>query len=139
MRWARRARAALLPCLFLLAGCVGSTLSGIDGVDSSLTTGSIPPPAPVAADPEGASDEATIRNAVSSVNLPELAGGRIPWANPGTGSRGEISAVREHRAGNVLCRGFTATRESYSGVTLHQGEACLEPGGEWRMRSFGPA
>lgn len=136
IRCARRAP-AILPVCFLLCGCVSSVLAPSDGVDRSIVTGAIPPPAAVSADPEDASDETTIRNAVSSVPAAEMSGGRIPWANPGTGSRGEITEVREYRVGAALCRGFVATRESYAGVALHSGEACLESGGGWRMRSFG--
>lgn len=138
---ARRALAVLAPCVLMLAGCVSSTLSiGGPGVDSSLVTGSIAPaPQPVSADADKASDETTIRNAVSSVHLAEIRDGRIPWANPGTGSRGEITAISEYREGATLCRRFTASRESYAGIALYRGEACLGQGGDWWMRAFAAA
>ena len=138
---ARRALTALAPCVWLLAGCVSSTLGiGDPGVDHTVVTRSIPPaPAAVSSDADKASDETTIRNAVSSVHLAEISDGRIPWANPGTGSRGEISGVSEYREGEALCRRFTASRESYAGVALYRGDACLGRDGAWWMRTFSAA
>ena len=114
-----------------LAACGTKGFSIEDAVpDTSLTTGSIPPR------PPGNPDEATIRDAVSSAIVEEIGEGGIGWANAGTGSRGAIRDVRESRDDGILCRGFVATRESYEGVHLYRGDACLGSGGQWSMRRF---
>lgn len=106
--------------------------------DRALVTSAIAPsaPAPAAAmkDDEQVSDQATIRNAVSSADLAALSGKPLAWANAATGSRGEISDLSE-RPGT--CRAFRATRESFDGVRLFRGETCLSAG-TWRMTRFDP-
>ena len=85
---------------------------------------------------ERLSDEATIRNAVTSADVETLAGAPLPWANAETGSRGLISGIVETRGKGTLCRAFSATRESFDGVGMLKGEACMIASGAWRMQSF---
>lgn len=120
-----------------LAGCATGNILSKAEKDPTLITGSIPEPAARSAATERASDELTIRNAVSSANLQETGDAPIAWANQDTGARGSISGIREYkdRAG-VLCRAFTASLERYDGVSKGVGVACLGPGGNWTMRSF---
>lgn len=125
-----------LPAVLLLAGCAGGNLIEKAGTDPTLITGSVSTSVLSTVDEERASDEATIRNAVSSVNIEELKDASIPWANPGTGSRGAISSITEYREGDKLCRRFVASRESYAGVSLFNGDACLHGSGLWLMRAF---
>nr|WP_295469007.1 RT0821/Lpp0805 family surface protein [Mesorhizobium sp.] len=82
------------------------------------------------------SDQVTIRNAVSSANLEELGGKPLAWANAETRSRGAISEVVEVRKKDVLCRRFRTSRESFDGVSVYSGEACLGRDGAWYMRAF---
>ena len=107
-------------------------------VDRSLLTGTVAsnPQAPVDAD--RLSDESTIRNAVSAADISGLGTSPLPWANANTGSRGAISNMIEHKENGALCRKFTASRESFDGVSLYQGEACLADAGAWRMLAFQP-
>lgn len=104
-------------------------------VDGSLKTASTGAPAP---DPARVSDSATIRNAVSAVDMEAMKGEPLAWANPDTGSRGTISSMAETKAAGVLCRTFTASRESYDGVGLYQGQTCLDDKGGWHMQEFKP-
>lgn len=104
-------------------------------VDRTIVTGGAQPSANAV--PEQLSDETTIRNAVSSADLDELNGAPLAWANADTGSRGSIMALAEERQDGMLCRRFTTSRESFDGVSLFQGKACLAPAGSWRMREFG--
>lgn len=118
----------------LAAGCSITSL-GVGGKpDSTVVTGSItPPPAPAPQD-EDAADAKTVLDAVSSAALDDIAGGKIPWQNVATGSRGEIAGIEERRQEGLVCRSFSSSRESYRGVALYRGEACLTPAGGWWMR-----
>lgn len=128
---------AALSCLCaLLAGCGagGFSLAKAE-VDKSLYTNS----APVAAKPFDAdrlSDETTIRNAVTSADLETLSGQPLPWANAGTGARGQITAIAERKQAGTLCRRFSATRENFDGVLMFRGETCMVGSGAWRMQDF---
>ena len=61
-------------------------------IDQTILTGDVSERGAPIADPERLSDEATIRNAVSSADM-ELAGVPLPWANAGTGSRHQDDAI----------------------------------------------
>ena len=132
----RRAVFCLLICL-PLAACGARGISIEDAVDRSLVTGSIERQAAApAADATRRSDEATIRNAVSSAIVEEAGDSGIGWANAETGSRGLISAISEDKRDGFLCRRFTAMRESYDGVALYRGETCLGSARLWVMQAF---
>lgn len=104
-------------------------------VDRTILTSSTPAAAsPI--DQDRASDQVTIRNAVSSADIQELGGQAVPWANSDTGSRGSITELAESRDNGQLCRRFTASRESFDGVALFKGEVCLAGAGAWRMQDF---
>lgn len=104
-------------------------------VDRSLYTSSAPAVAKTF-DADKLSDESTIRNAVTSADLETLAGAPLPWANAGTGARGQITAISESKATGALCRRFSATREHFDGIMMFQGETCMAGPGAWRMQSF---
>jgi surface antigen len=138
--WSRGARRLkLLICLLVvlpLCGCASGFDLGKAGVDRSISTGSIATEPGKTPDSGRLSDEATIRNAVSSADLGEAGGQALSWANAETGSRGSITGVEEYTDKDALCRRFRTTLESFDGVTMYTGEACLGAGGAWRMRAF---
>lgn len=125
-----------------LAGCGTYGFSIEDAVpDRSILTGSITPGSiaqqdGVEVDSFAASDEETIRNAVSSAIVEQVNDGGVGWANASTGSRGAINQIVEKREGPRICRRFTASRESFDGVHLYRGEACLGSGRVWTMTAF---
>jgi hypothetical protein len=121
-----------------LAGCAGGM--GLDKVDAdpSIITSGVPQDANTA-DATRLSDEATIRNAVSSADIEAAAATPLAWANADTGSRGTITGMVESKDNGRLCRSFTTTRESFDGIALYRGEACLMGGGGWRMPPLDPA
>jgi surface antigen len=125
--------AAMLPLCACASG--GFSLEKAE-VDKTILTGDISERGAPIADPERLSDEVTIRNAVSSADIEELAGAPLPWANAGTGSRGAITALAEHKEDGALCRRFTTSRESFDGVGLYRGEICMAAPGAWRMETF---
>ncbi|RWB07487.1 MULTISPECIES: RT0821/Lpp0805 family surface protein [unclassified Mesorhizobium] len=130
-----KAAAIVLVALPLAAcGAGGFSLEQAE-VDRTILTSSTPASA-LPIDQDRASDQATIRNAVSSADIQELAGQAVPWANSDTGSRGSITELAESRDNGQLCRRFTASRESFDGVALFKGEACLAGAGAWRMQDF---
>ena len=136
-----RLRHALLYCVLLaLPACAsgGFSLEKAE-VDRSLYTGDIPAGRKDERASERISDEATIRNAVTSADIESLAGRAIPWANSDTGARGEISDVREFKSEGKLCRRFKTSRESFDGIALFTGEVCMVSAGAWRIQRFDEA
>jgi hypothetical protein len=128
----------LLVAVLPLAACAsgGVDLSKAD-VDQSSLTGALPSSG-ATPDATRVSDEATIRNAVSSADPEQAKAQPLAWANADTGSRGAISSMLEKKENGVICRAFTASRESFDGVALYSGDACQGDRGNWFMRSFKP-
>ncbi len=127
--------ALALASLFALGGCVGGGMDYLSSakVDRSVSTGTVPA-APVTTD--SISDEATVRNAVTSADLHKLNGQSIPWANASTGSAGVIDTIVESNGSGVVCRQFRTTRHSYEGIANFSGRTCLVGLGEWQLLSF---
>lgn len=123
--------ALLLPLTACTSGGADPS-AGLDPVSTGQVAG-----APKS-EPDQISDQATIRNAVSSADLAGLGGQPLAWANSDTGSRGAITAMNEERQGGRLCRTFTTSRESFDGVALFQGEACMAQAGVWKLLDFKP-
>lgn len=122
----------------VLGGCAGGmSLEKVDA-DPSIITSGVPQDAGTT-DTARLSDEATIRNAVSSADIEAAAAAPLAWANADTGSRGTITGLTERKDNGRLCRSFTTTRESFDGVALYRGETCLLGGGGWLMRPLDPA
>jgi 17 kDa outer membrane surface antigen len=128
----------LLICMVSgVSGCASNNVLASAETDPSLITGSIAKPKQAATvQPQAASDEVTIKNAVSSADLKAMGKGGISWANPATGSTGQISQVSEYKQDESLCRRFTTSRQSFDGVALYHGDACLDFTGTWRMIDF---
>jgi hypothetical protein len=123
-------------CCLLLAGC-GTGQTGVDtaALDRSILTGSVGSGAkPV--EPEFESDKLTIQNAVSSADLARFDESGVAWANAETGSAGLVQEITERSRNGVICRSFTARRESFDGVALYKGVTCLNSDGLWKMRLF---
>ncbi|QYA08512.1 hypothetical protein J5285_07850 [Agrobacterium larrymoorei] len=116
----------------MLTGCVSLDLFGGEKVDRSLSTASVPnqQTAPTL------SDDATIRNAVTSADLVKVADSPVPWANAATGSAGVVTAIREDRSTGFVCRNFATTRHSFEGIASYTGQACLSETGDWLMTRF---
>lgn len=119
--------------LLTACGVTGNTLKKA-GTDPALVTGSVTSEAPP--DPDRLSDEATIRNAVSSANLDMIGPQPLSWANKDTGSRGAVSHIIEAKREGSLCRTFETSRESFEGIAMFAGKACLKDNGEWSMLNF---
>ena len=118
-----------------LAGCTSSLdlFGGDKKVDRSISTGTVPSQANSGV---ALSDEATVRNAVTSVDLTKIGSNSVPWANTATGSAGVVSSIREARNEGHVCRDFTTTRHSYEGIAMFSGQACLTGSGDWLLTAF---
>jgi len=81
-------------------------------------------------------DDATIRNAVTSADLTKLAEQPLPWANAATGSAGVVTTIHEDKSSGFVCRDFKTTRHSFEGVASYAGQACLSETGEWLLTRF---
>lgn len=119
---------------FALGGCATANVMKKAEVDNTILTGSIDKSGGGTSD--DASDEQTVRNAVTSADLEQLGDRPIEWANSDTGSRGSVDVVREYREKGVLCRTYSGSIESFSGVSMFSGDACLGKDGGWWPRSF---
>jgi len=104
-------------------------------VDRSLYTSNVPA-SQTPYDADRLSDEATIRNAVTSADIETLGGAPLPWANAQTGARGQVTNIAESRADGILCRSFRVSRESFDGVAMFKGEACMASPGAWKMQDL---
>lgn len=135
------ARGAALAALLALAACgVGGFSLQKAEVDRSIITGAVGVD-PAAPDPGAdgmASDQATIRNAVSSADLEALAGRPLAWANSETGSRGAVTGLVQSQPGGKgrPCRAFEVSRERFDGVAMFRGRACMTESGDWRLDNF---
>ena len=130
-----QSRLCVLTCV-VFSGCGSAGFSLESAVpDTSIVTGSISREPATASDSTRQSDEVIVRAAVSAAIVEEVNDG-IGWANADTGSRGTINGISENRDTGFLCRRFTTTRESFEGVHLYQGEACLGPARMWMTKSF---
>jgi hypothetical protein len=129
-------KAGLLIAMLALGGCGigGFSLEKAD-IDRSIVTGSVPASSP-SGDSNLIADQATIRDAVSSADVETLGSNELAWANSQTGSRGAIMQLAEDKTGGRLCRRFTTTRESFDGVALFEGKACVVGYGAWRIEGF---
>jgi len=129
-----------LICLAIspLSGCVVSGGGMEEMVDRSIVTNSIAPakPAAPAEAPDQTSDRNMVRNAVSAADLHAAAEQPTAWANTDTGATGVITAIKEVRAGDVICRQFQTSRQRFDGVALYNGEACTKGQGEWTLTRF---
>ncbi|RJT40026.1 hypothetical protein D3227_11625 [Mesorhizobium waimense] len=130
------AKAALVLVALPLAACGagGFSLEKAE-VDRSILTSSTPASA-TPTDQDRDSDQTTIGNAVSSADIEGLGGQAVPWANAGTGSRGSITELVELKDAGQTCRRFTASRESFDGVSMFKGELCMSGAGGWHMQDF---
>jgi len=128
--------AALLCASALLSACGsgGFSLRKAE-VDRTFYTGNVSAPR-TTGEAERLSDEATIRNAVTSADIETLNGAPLSWANAETGARGQVTGIAELKGKGTLCRSFSATRESFDGVGMFKGEACMVASGAWRLQSF---
>ncbi len=131
-------RAASLACVLLaLPACAsgGFSLEKAE-VDRSLYTGNIPSGKTGSAVAERISDEATIRNAVSSADIEKSCGPIGALGQFGHRFARPIDNLAEFKSEGLLCRRFKTSRESFDGVALFKGEACMVSAGAWRMQSF---
>lgn len=132
------AAAAMLGIALMASGCAGGGFSLAKAeVDPTILTGSVGASGAVAKG-DDQSDQITIRNAVSAVDVESLGGGSVPWANPQTGARGAISNLVEEKEGRSLCRRFTTSRERFDGVGVYKGEVCMVAPGAWAVQAFQP-
>ncbi|MGE0279738.1 MAG: RT0821/Lpp0805 family surface protein [Rhizobiaceae bacterium] len=132
----RMAAAGVMVAVGLLAAGCGAGSASLQAQTDPSMVGSVSPQTAASGDVETVSDEATIRNAVTSADVSQISGNEIAWANADTGSKGAISALVESEEQGQLCRKFTTTRESFNGVALYEGKACMAGPGKWQMLAF---
>lgn len=132
-----------------LAGCA---VSG-NAIDNATTVSAITmaEPAPtIAADPfiqsdiqddrvtDRLLDEDTLRLAVTTADLSSVPADGLGWASAATGAHGKVTNIVETKNDGVTCRAFAASRQAYDGITLYNGEVCLDPRSGWWTRTLAP-
>ena len=137
-------------CSLVALTAAGCTITG-NSIDNAFQTNAISmaePSPSIAVDPFAAErgddpgdtdrliDEDTIRLSVTTANLDRLQDGQLPWASAATGSTGTVSDIRQSKIAGQICRAFNATRNAYDGVSLYQGEVCLDPRSGWWTRTM---
>lgn len=135
--------------LILVSGCTTST-SALDtrptaAISIADSTPSIAPSpfemrdaSQDAAETDRLLDEDTIRLAVTAANMKKLDDGSLSWANEATGSSGEVTNIIQRTESGQTCRTFEATRRAYDGVTLYNGDVCLDKRSGWWTRLMHP-
>lgn len=140
-------RVLILCSLILVAGCAmdGVMESAMDGIgiesavpDQSSITGSVAAAQQPDTDNETLSDRNIIGDVIAGLRADMSANKPVFWANPATGSQGVINQLVEVQKADGLCREFKTSRQAFNGVSLYQGEACLQKGGDWLVKSFAP-
>lgn len=121
---------AVLPLAMGLSGCM--SFDFFDSRADATVTSSVSPKK----SPDAVSDEATVRNAVTSADLNRLGTSSLPWANTSTGSAGVVTSVSENRINGTVCRSFVTTRHAYDGIANFNGDACLDGSGQWQLVRF---
>jgi hypothetical protein len=141
---------AILCAAITLSGCASGTnaiddaitTSAISIADSTPTISTAPFSEPDAQTDASTSDklldEDTIRLAVTAADLSKIPSDGLSWANEATGSSGSITNLAQRVEAGQSCRSFNATRTSYDGVTLYQGDVCLDKRSGWWTRSLEP-
>jgi hypothetical protein len=124
--------------MVLGAGLTGCTSSGLDMFggskpDRSIATSTVPNQTKST---DTISDEVTVKNAVTSVDVARIGSNPIPWANASTGSAGVITTVQELEDNGTHCRQFRTTRHSFMGIAKFMGRTCMEQNGNWQLLSF---
>jgi surface antigen len=115
-----------------LAACSLSRTAALDD-ERGLVTSSIAKP--VAAEGIDSTDVEVIKNAVATADTgiePELA-----WSNPDTGSRGTIKAIDKFVGSHgQKCKKFQTTVDSFTGISLYNGETCEARKDSWVLSWF---
>jgi hypothetical protein len=124
---------AVMMCGTALSGCMSDLdLFSDSKVDTTVRTATVQN-----GNSERLTDEITVRNAVSSVDLARAEGTAIPWANSASGSAGVISNIAENQdSAGRPCRDFVTTKHSYQGIANFTGRTCMGSSGEWLLLAF---
>ena len=125
---------ALISIALSSTSCTSSLdlLGSASKIDRSISTGTVPR----SGSEDVLSDEATVRNAVTSADLAKVGDTPLPWANTATGSAGVVSTIKEARNAGRVCRDFKTTRHSYEGIAMFSGQACMTGRGDWLLTAF---
>ena len=104
-------------------------------VDRTFYTGDVDAPR-TSSEVERLSDEATIRNAVTSADIETLNGAPLPWANAETGARGQVTGIAENQGqGHALPQLQARRAKASTASRMFKGEACMVSSGAWRMQT----
>ena len=124
--------------------CGGCSIGALDSIygsgDKSDQTGSISPPpgAKQMAELPPDSDLVFTRAAVSDVLSRPSNDASVPWENPHSGARGNVTPIASaYTQDGQTCRDFLASYVNGTAQSWLQGEACKQKGA-WEVRSLKP-
>jgi hypothetical protein len=125
-----------------------ASLIGNKDADSADQTGSIPQksatdrPATASGKPFAQPSEFDLAYARAAAAEVLTRGGRdlsVPWENPQTGARGNITPLASaYKEGGFTCRDFLASYVREGAEAWLQGEACRMAQGKWEVKTLRP-
>jgi hypothetical protein len=134
----------LVAAVALALTCGGCSIGALDSIygsgDKSDQTGSISPPpgAKQMAELPPDSDLVFTRAAVSDVLSRPSNDASVPWENPHSGARGNVTPIASaYTQDGQTCRDFLASYVNGTAQSWLQGEACKQKGA-WEVRSLKP-
>ncbi len=96
----------------------------------TVVTGSVQPVGATEKIDQG--DTKIINDTVAQAPVQPAAPSLLDWRNPETGNRGTVSAINEFIADDQRkCRKFKTTLDSFTGISLYNGESCELHDGLW--------
>lgn len=111
-------------------GSIGSKGATNGSASAAQRHGAAPPPEYDLAYARAAASEALSRGGKDT---------SIPWENPQTGARGNITPLASaYDEGGVTCRDFLASYVRAGAEAWLQGEACRMKQGRWEVKSLRP-
>ncbi len=122
-----RGRVAALLCAAALLSACGSGGFSLEKaeVDRTFYTSNVPAPRDAPTRPSACPTKRRSATRSPRPTSRRSAATPLPWANAETGARGQITGIAEIKGKGTLCRSFSATRESFDGVGMFKGEACM--------------
>lgn len=140
--------AALLVSSFVCAGCSFrlASLVGNKDADTAEPTGSIAhggaTAKPQAKSGKAQPSEFDLAYARAAAAEALARGGKdlsVPWENPQTGARGNITPLAKvYSQGGLTCRDFLASYLREGAEAWLQGEACRMAQGKWEVKTLRP-
>ena len=117
-----------------VAGCSISRTAALEQ-EPEVITSSITKP--IKAEGIDSTDAELIKTVVAGAEDSSLESNMLAWSNPDTGNHGTIMAIdRFVGSHGQSCKKFQTTVDSFTGISVYNGEACEMEKGSWVLSWF---